>query len=264
MLAATYAKRPGHWCAGSPSQLHHEAQQRHKGVGLSACEQLCSRLACPCYQYRTADRECRVSPPGEFERPKKSGQGFDAFVRASPQPNASASTAAALSLAMAEFVKREREAWRLLPGCAATPDDPYSDAHLEQLFGGIPRRPEPRQWEEVLRAWRAACMTGHMVLVSLYKGRVGVTLTRKSVSQSVSHDHTPINGTHGPLHALVVMRDAICNVTCNIMRNMCNMCNAMCSVRITRDRWPPQCATTQRRAAPRLAHSYTTESSSTY
>ena len=38
MLAATYAKRPGHWCAGSPSQLHHEAQQRHKGVGLSACE----------------------------------------------------------------------------------------------------------------------------------------------------------------------------------------------------------------------------------
>ena len=185
MLAATYAKRPGHWCAGSPSQLHHEAQQRHKGVGLSACEQLCSRLACPCYQYRTADRECRVSPPGEFERPKKSGQGFDAFVRASPPPNASASTAAALSLAMAEFVEREREAWRLLPGCAATPDDPYSDAHLEQLLGGIPRRPELRQWEEVLRAWRAACMTGHVVLVSLYKGRVGLTLTRKSVSQSV-------------------------------------------------------------------------------
>ena len=80
MLAATYAKRPGNWCAGSPSQLHHEAQQRHKGVGLSACEQLCGRLACPCYQSRTADRECRVSPPGEFERPKKSGQGFDALA----------------------------------------------------------------------------------------------------------------------------------------------------------------------------------------
>ena len=81
-------------------------------------------------------------------------------------------------------VAREREAWRLLPGCAATPDDPYSDAHLEQLLGGIPRRPELRQWEEVLRAWRAACMTGHVVLVSLYKGRVGLTLTRKSVRQS--------------------------------------------------------------------------------
>ena len=77
----------------------------------------------------------------------------------------------------------------LLPGCAATPDDPYSDAHLEQLLGGIPRRPELRQWEEVLRAWRAACMTGHVVLVSLYKGRVGLTLTRKSVRQSLPHSY---------------------------------------------------------------------------
>ena len=237
MLAATYAPRPGHWCAGSPSQLHHEAQQRHKGVSLSACEQLCHRLACPCYQYRISDRECRVSPPGEFERPKKSGQGFDAFIRASPPPNASASTAAALSLAMAEFVERERESWRLLPGCAATPDDPYSDAHLEQLLGGIPRRPELRQWKDVLRAWRAACMTGHVVLVSLYKGRVGLPLTR--------------------------------NVQCNVQRNVqCNaQCTEQCNVQCAHspgDRWPPQCATTQRRAAPRSAHSCTTASSSTY
>ena len=39
----------------------------------------------------------------------------------------------------------------------ATDAFPLFLAHLEQLLGGIPRRPELRQWEEVLRAWRAAC-----------------------------------------------------------------------------------------------------------
>lgn len=189
---ATYTKHLGHWCAGSPSKLHHEAQQRHKGVSPSACEQLCSRVACPCYQYRTSARECRVSPPGEFERPKKSGQGFDAFVRASLPPNATASTTAGLSQAMAEFVERERQAWRLLPGCAAPPDDPYSDAHLEQLLGGMPRRSRLRHWEEVLQAWRAVCMTGHVVLVSLYKGRVGAAMcdnpaTRRAAFGALVH-----------------------------------------------------------------------------
>ena len=117
---------------------------------------------------RQRARECRVSPPGEFERPKKSSQGFDAFVRASLPPNATASTTAALSQAMAEFVERERQAWRLLPGCAAPPSDPYSDAHLAQLLGGMPRQSGRRHWEAVTQAWHDVCMTGHVVLVPLY------------------------------------------------------------------------------------------------
>ena len=173
MLSATYTKHQGHWCAGSPSKLHHEAQQRHKDVSAQLCAQLCTRLSCSCYQYRASASECRLSPPGKFERPKKSGQGFDAFVRVSLPANATVS--AGLPQAMSEFVERERQAWRMLPGCAEPPDDPYSDAHLEQLLGGMPRS-RLRRWDEVVSAWRAVCMTGHVVLVSLYKGRVAAAM----------------------------------------------------------------------------------------
>ena len=174
-MPAAYTKHPGHWCAGSSSQLHHEAQQRHTDVSLRACEELCNRLSCPCYQHRRLANECRVSPPGEFERPKKSGQGFDAHVARQMSPPANATESAGLSQAMAEFVERERRAWRTLPGCAEPPEDPYSDAHLAQLLGAMPRA-RLRRWDEVLAAWRAVCMTGHVVLVSLYKGRVAAAI----------------------------------------------------------------------------------------
>ena len=174
-VTAAFVKHAGHWCAGSAAQLHHEKQQRHKGVSLAGCQERCLRVSCVCYQFKQ-DGECRVSPPGEFERTKRSSQGFDAYVHGSTSPTGKQPQAAGdgMAQALSEFAAREREAWRTMPGCADAPEDPYTDAYLDQLVGRLPRS-KPRQWDEVLSAWHGVCASG-LMLVSLYKGRIAAAV----------------------------------------------------------------------------------------
>ena len=78
---------------------------------------------------------------------------------------------------MAEFAKREREAWRLLPGCEATPSNPYTEAHLAGLLAAVPAAPTLRAWADVVEAWESHGCTAGLVLVSVLRGRIAAAST---------------------------------------------------------------------------------------
>ena len=80
---------------------------------------------------------------------------------------------------MNEFVKHEREAWRALSGCEATPGDPYVTAFYDTLFGRLSS--SSRSWETVFRGWLDATLsssgcTSNLILVSIYKTRIAAAV----------------------------------------------------------------------------------------
>ena len=208
-MVSRFMPQPGHWCAGGSQQ-----QERFKALSHEECENRCQQLRCACYQHRAQPAECRLSTDG-FERTRLSTAGFDAYVRANSSSVTESSVerteqpvagGQSMESKMAEFARRERQAWSTLPGCEATPVDPYSESHLDSLLSRLPPAP-PRSWDDVFTAWRGSQPTssrdepaaavpagcsGGMVLVSVYKGRVAaaacdIVAMRRLAAGTLSH-----------------------------------------------------------------------------
>ena len=87
---------------------------------------------------------------------------------------------------MDAFFRHERFAWQSLSGCAEPPENPYTDAFFDSLFGHLSTSSgssskQRRRWEDVISAWRSTsiihgkCMS-NLILLSLYKGRVSAAI----------------------------------------------------------------------------------------
>ena len=97
-----------------------------------------------------------------------------------------------LLLRLDESVRHARDAWASLPGCEATPADPYSDAYLDRLVDRVRPRLRGRKlpWSAVMASFTHALQRScfeNLVLVSVYDGKVAAAACANTSVGALTH-----------------------------------------------------------------------------
>jgi len=96
------------------------------------------------------------------------------------------------SLRLDASARHARDAWASLPGCEATPADPYSDAYLDRLVDRVRPRLRGRKlpWSAVMASFTHALQRScfeNLVLVSVYDGKVAAAACANTSVGALTH-----------------------------------------------------------------------------